>query len=176
MNGRRLALTMRSVIVAIGLVALAGCTMFIRWHAAYDGGMLDSEALSLSFGDVAVKCEFGLWNGWERPTAHVAIKNFSEETITYDFAGAQIVSGDLHSGRLSTPDERGSIQPGKKTKLEIEFEKMIGVHLMVPVEDHESLRWNSSPVTVRLGTIHLGDSVLVVPDLAFSDRRERKFP
>ena len=161
--------------IAVALVAILGCTEFIRWRPVYGGATLDRDELSLSFGSVAMRCSFGLWNAFKQPTAMVEIKNLSTKRLDYDFTHAAISSGKESSVRKSSSDARGSLVPGEKARLEIEFKKMVGVMQHVKIDGKEPLKWSSSPLTVQLGTIVVGDTVLVVPDLVFSDRYEDKF-
>lgn len=172
-NGMRRSLFLIMILVA--LVTFPGCTVFIRWSPVYGGAALDREELSLGFGFCAMKCSFGLWNASWQPTARVEIKNLSNEELEYDFTDAVIASGAMSSVRKSTPDARGSLAPGKKVRLEIEFEKMIGVRQFVDRDGGERLKWNTSPLTIKLGTIVIGDTVLVVPDLMFADRDDYEF-
>lgn len=160
--------------IPVALVAVLGCTVFIRWQPVYGGATLEREELSLSFGSFAMKCSFGLWNAWRWPTARVEIKNLSDERLEYDFTRAVITSGTNTSMRKSSSDAKGSLTPGKKVRLEIEFEKMIGAQQFVNHGDHEALKWNTS-LTVKLGTIAVGDTILAVPDLMFSDRYDYEF-
>ena len=65
--------------------------------------------------------------------------------------------------------------PGKKVHLEIEFDKMIGAQQFVTHGDRGMYKWNSSPICVKLGTVSVGDTIVVIPDLMFSDRYDDEF-
>ncbi len=78
------------VAISIAMILFIGCHRLVLWNPVYKSADLEGE-VSLHMKGIGIKIsKFGFVNARHNPEAHVQIKNFIYESVSFDFSQCRL--------------------------------------------------------------------------------------
>jgi len=157
----------------------AGCPAYIPWNPLYQGAELDRE-LTFNIEDIGVRISsLVFYCGNSIPRADIRIKNFSPDTLYYDFSKCKlIVKGKTHTPE-PIEDARVILPPGRTTKRIVQF-PVRSSELQDQGENWVRPISKEVTVTLILGMVRLSDRIVKLPSVdyrhPYKGHRGTKFP
>jgi hypothetical protein len=159
---------------------LSGCPAYVPWNPLYQGAELDKE-LIFNIESVGVKISsLEFYCGNSKPRANILIKNFSSDTLRYDFSECTLIVKDMTYAPEPIEDAQIILPPGKSTKRVVSF----FMHLR-QFQERDEYGWEHPipmdiPVKLVLGEAFFPDRSIELPSVdyryPYKQHRVTEFP
>jgi hypothetical protein len=159
---------------------LSGCPASVPWNPLYQGAELDRE-LTFNIEDIGIKItSLAFYCGTGQPLANIRIKNFSPDSLYFDFSRCTVLVEDKTYAAVPVEYAQVILPPGKSAQRKISF----FTHLE-QYEGQNEYIWKlriPTDVTVKLdlGEVTFSDRIVELPSVdyryPYKEHHGTKFP